>query len=91
MRLPLEWAAQWIKRCTAVSHLDGVAVDGICSARHVHGFGDFQDVVWHVAGRPPTVTNPPPLLPVVQHLEDESQGRGRFATFKSLLLISKII
>ncbi len=59
--------------CT-VSHLYGVAVDGLSSARDVHCFGVLQDVVWHVAGRSAAVTNLPPLLPVIQHLTDEGQG-----------------
>lgn len=57
-----------------LSYLDGVAVDGLSSARHVHCFGDLQDVVWHVAGRPAAATNLPPLLPVVEDLTDERQG-----------------
>lgn len=57
-----------------VSYLYGVAVDRLSSAGDVHCFGDLQDVVWHVAGRPVAVTNLPPLLPVVQNLPDNNQG-----------------
>lgn len=57
-----------------VSYLYGVAVDGLSSAGDVHGFGDLQDVVWHVAGRSAAITNLPPLLPVVKNLTDEYQG-----------------
>ncbi len=59
---------------TQVSYLYGVAVDGLSSAGDVHGFGDLQDVVWHIAGRPAAVTHLPPLLPVVKNLTDECQG-----------------
>lgn len=57
-----------------LSYLDGVAVDRLSSAGDVHRFGDLQDVVWHVAGRPTAVTNLPPLLPVVQNLTDQKRG-----------------
>lgn len=43
---------QEVSRCgerQSVRYLDGVAVDGLSSAGHVHRFGDLQDVVWHVA------------------------------------------
>lgn len=51
-----------------------MAVDGFSSARDVHGFGAIQDVVGHIAGRPRTVPDLPPLLPVIKHLTDEQQG-----------------
>lgn len=68
---------QEVSRCgerQSVRYLDGVAVDGLSSAGHVHRFGDLQDVVWHVACCTAAVTNLPPLLPVVQHLPGKSQG-----------------
>lgn len=52
-------------------YLDSVAVDGLSSACDVHSFGALQDVVGHVAGRPRTITNFPPLLPVIKNLTDE--------------------
>lgn len=61
-----------------MSYLYGVAVDGLSSAGNVHSFGDLQDVVWHIAGRPAAVTNLPPLLPVVNNLTDEIKGLDTF-------------
>lgn len=55
-------------RCR-LPHLDGVAVDGLSAAGHIHRPGDLQDVVWHVTWHAFTVTNLPPLLPVVKDLE----------------------
>lgn len=69
-----ETSNKHVQSSTQVSYLYGVAVDGLSSAGDVHCFGDLQDVVWHVAGRPAAVTNLPPLLPVVKNLTDERQG-----------------
>lgn len=70
-------------------YLYGVAVDRLSSAGDVHCFGDLQDVVWHVAGRPVAVTNLPPLLPVVQNLPDNNQGMK--SIFQSSILLLFLI
>lgn len=72
----------------SASYLYGVAVDGLPSAAGVHGFGDLQDVVWHVAGHPATVTHLPPLFPVVQNLSDRGQGLGHPGSRLNRSLIS---
>jgi len=50
-----------MKLMMEVTHLDGVAVDRLL-------LRELQDVVRHVAGRPGVLTHLPPLLPVIQDL-----------------------
>lgn len=66
----------WRVRCWRRwgAYLDGMAVDRISTAVHLHGSGDLQDVVWHIAGFSAAVPNLPPLLPVIQNLTDKTQG-----------------
>ena len=52
-----------------------MAIDRLRPGVHV-GFGDFQDVVWHIAWRSGTVTDLPPLLPVVNHLQEGAVHYG---------------
>lgn len=76
------------------THLNGMAVNWLAPSVHIHSLGDLEDVVWHVSCKSSSVSNLPPLLPVIQNLSKNtfrqlrtfSCHRGQFHTELSKLI-----
>lgn len=50
------------------THLNGMAVNWLAASVHIHSLCDLEDVVWHVSYNSISVSNLPPLFPVIQNL-----------------------